>query len=39
MKRSAALIAGALVAALVLAACGEKTDTLTPSAAQSSLSI
>jgi len=35
MKRSAALIAGTFLAALLLAACGEKKDTLTPSAAQS----
>ena len=34
MRRRAALVIGALLAALALAACGEKTDTLAPTAAQ-----
>ncbi len=34
MRRRTALITGALLAALALAACGEKTDTLAPTAAQ-----
>ena len=32
MRRRPALLAGALMAALALAACGEKHDTLTPTA-------
>jgi putative hydroxymethylpyrimidine transport system substrate-binding protein len=35
MRRTVTLLAGALLAALVLAACGEKKDALAPSAAQS----
>jgi putative hydroxymethylpyrimidine transport system substrate-binding protein len=34
MRRRSALIAGALLATLTLAACGEKTDVLAPTAAQ-----
>jgi putative hydroxymethylpyrimidine transport system substrate-binding protein len=34
MRRASALIAGALLAAVALAACGEKKDTVAPSAAQ-----
>ena len=34
MRRRCALLAGAILAALILTACGEKKDTLTPTAAQ-----